>query len=148
MELVELFTKNLSAKQKQYEAIRAVAFQEGTIRKVAERFGYSPQTLRNLVNKALKGELAIFPEVKPGPKGRQTSSEHIALIIALRRQKRINSYQITDELKAKGISVSVRTVERVLSEAGFPKLRRRTLEERGLSKKRNLDPPPFCHAGS
>jgi len=140
MELIELFTKNLSAKQKQYEAIRAVAFQEGTIEKIAGQFGYSPQTLRNLINKTRKRELAIFPEVKPGPKGRQTSDEHLDLVIALRRQKKINSYQITNELKAKGISISARTVERILSDAGFPKLRRRTLEERGLSKKGILVP--------
>lgn len=140
MKVIELFTKNLSAKQKQYEAIRAVAFQEGNIEKIASQFGYSPQTLRNLINKALKGELIVFPEIKPGPKGRQTSDEHLDLIIALRRQQKINSYQIADELKAKGISISVRTVERVLSDAGFPKLRRRTLEERGLSKKGTLVP--------
>jgi len=140
MELIELFTKNLSAKQKQYEAIRAVAFQEGNIEKISSQFGYSPQTLRNLINKALKGELIVFPEIKPGPKCRQISDEHLDLIIALRRQQKINSYQIADELKAKGISISVRTVERILSDAGFPKLRRRTLEERGLSKKGTLIP--------
>jgi len=117
-----------------------VAFQEGTIEKIAGQFGYSPQTLRNLINKTRKRELAIFPEVKPGPKGRQTSDEHLDLVIALRRQKKINSYQITNELKAKGISISARTVERILSDAGFPKLRRRTLEERGLSKKGILVP--------
>lgn len=140
MKLIELFTKNLSAKQKQYEAIRAIAFQDGTISEIANQFGYSPQTLRNLVNKARKGELKIFPEVKPGPKGRQTTYEHSNLIISLRRQKKINSYQIADELKSKGISISVRTVERILADAGFPKLHRRTLEQRGLSKKGTLVP--------
>jgi len=140
MKLVELFTKNLSAKQKQYEAIRAVAFQEGNIDTIANQFKYSPQTLRNLINKAVKGELIIFPDIKPGPKSRQTSTEHLDLIIGLRRQKKINSYQIADELKAKGILISVRTVERILSDTGFPKLRRRTFEERGLSKKGTMIP--------
>jgi len=31
MELIDLFTKDLKPRQKQYEAIRAVAFKEGTI---------------------------------------------------------------------------------------------------------------------
>lgn len=138
MELLELFTKNLSAKQKQYEATRAVAFQEGIIEEIAARFGYSPQALRNLVNKVRKGEHQLFPEVKPGPKSRQTPDEHLEIIITLRRQKKLSSYQIADELKAKGFSIGVRTVERILSDAGFPKLRRRTFEERGLSKKGTL----------
>lgn len=138
MGLIELFTKNLSARQKQYEAIRALAFKEGTIKEIADRFGYTPQALRNLSNKARKGQHRLFPEVKPGPKGRHTPNEHIKTIIKLRRQRKLNSYQITDELKARGVCIGVRTVERILEDAGFPKLRRRTFKELGLSKKGTL----------
>jgi len=138
--LIDLFTKNLPARQKQYEAVRAVAFQEGSMKEIATRFGYSPQTLRNLVNKVHKGEHNLFPEVKPGPKGRHTTDKQVDTIIALRRQNKLSSYQISEQFKAKGISISVRTVERILSDAGFPKLRRRTFEELGLGKKGTLIP--------
>jgi len=140
LKLIKLFTQNLPARQKQYEAIRAVAFQEGNIKEIAARFRYSPQTLRNLVNKVLKGKHDIFPEVKPGPKGRQTPDKYVDTIIDLRRKKKLSSYQISEEFKARGISIGVRTVERILSDAGFPKLRRRTFEELGLSKKGTLIP--------
>ena len=91
MELIELFTKNLTTRQKQYEAVRAVAFQEGSIKEIASKFGYSSQALRNLINKVRKGNHQFFPEVKPGPKGRQTSQDHIEIIIMLRKQQGFSS---------------------------------------------------------
>ncbi len=140
MKLIDLFTKNLKPRQKQYEAVRAVALGEGSMEEIALRFGYSPQSLRNLVNLVGRGEHELFPDIKPGPKGRRISKEDAELIVALRRQKRQSSYEIADELNARGISIGVRTVERVLSDAGFPKLRRRAFGERGISKKGTLLP--------
>jgi transposase len=138
--LIELFTKNLTTRQRQYEAIRAFAFGEGDIEEIASHFGYSPQSLRNLLNLVRKGEHELFPSVKPGPKGRRTPKEVAEYITGLRRKNHLSSYQIAEELKKEGISMGVRTVERVLSDAGFPKLRRRTMEERGFAKKGTLLP--------
>jgi len=135
MELFEFFTKDLKPRQKQYEAIRAVAFKEETIKEVANRFGYTPQSLRTLINRLLNNKHQLFPEVKRGPKGRHTSLGTEKLIIQLRREKMLNSREITEELNQMQISIGVRTVERILSDAGFPKLRRRTNKERGISKK-------------
>jgi transposase len=138
--LIELFTKNLTTRQRQYEAIRAFAFGEGDIEEIASHFGYSPQSLRNLLNLVRKGEHELFPSVKPGPKGRRTPKEVAEYIAELRRKNHLSSYQIAEELKKEGILMGVRTVERVLSDAGFPKLRRRTMEERGFAKKGTLLP--------
>lgn len=140
MQIIDFFTKDLKHRQKQYEAIRAVAFKEGTIKDVAGRFGYTQQSLRTLINRLLNGKHQLFPDVKRGPKGRHTSPEIEKLIIQLRRRKRLNSREITDELNMSHISISVRTVERILSDAGFPKLRRRTNKERGISKEGTLIP--------
>jgi len=140
MELKDLFTKNLKTRQRQYEAVRAVAFEEGSIEEVALRFGYSPQSLRNLVNRVRKGKHELFPEVKPGPKGRRVPEEAAELIVELRRKKGLSSYEIVEELKEQGISIGVRTVERTLSDAGLPRLRRRSFAERGISKKGILLP--------
>jgi len=138
--LNDLFTKNLHARQKQYEALRAIAFGEGDIEEIASRFGYSPQSLRNLLNLVRKGKHEVFPDIKPGPRGRRIPEEVAEYIAELRRKERLSSYQIAGELEKQGISIGVRTVERVLSDAGFPKLRRRTMEERGLAKKGTLLP--------
>lgn len=140
MELTELFRKNLKPRQKQYEAVRAVAFKEGSIEQIALRFGYAPQSLRNLVNQVRKGEYELLPDIKPGPKSRQTPDEVKKIIVALRKQKRLSSYEIRDELKKQDLALGVRTVERILSDAGFPKLRRRTFAERGIGKKGSLLP--------
>ena len=135
MELIDFFTKDLKPRQKQYEAIRAMAFNEGTIEEIAQRFGYTPQSLRTLINRLLRGKHQLFPAIKKGPKGRHISQETAQLIIKLRREKRLNSREITEELNRSYISISVRTVERFLNDAGFPRLRRRTNKERGISKK-------------
>jgi transposase len=140
MELRDYFIKDLPPRQKQYEAIRAVAFCEGAVRDIAERFGYTPQTLRMLINRVVRNKLQLFPDVKKGPKGRHIQSETEKMIIQLRRKKMLNSREITEQLNRSNISISVRTVERILGDAGFPKLRRRTEKERGISKKGMMIP--------
>ena len=145
MNLTELFTQNLSPRQKQYEAIRAVAFNEGTLEEIAFRFGYTPQSLRVLIHRVVSGKQALFPEIKRGPKKRQTSPDTVNSVIRLRRHKRLNSQEIADELTRSDISISDRTIERILADAGFPKLRRRTAKERGIGKKGVLIPQRSAH---
>lgn len=134
MELRDYFIKDLPPRQRQYEAIRAVAFNEATIKDIAERFGYTPQTLRMLLNRLVRDKLQLFPDIKRGPKGRHIPSETEKTIIHLRRKKLLSSMEITEELNRANIAIGVRTVERILTDAGFPKLRRRTDKERGISK--------------
>ena len=134
MKLIDFFTKDLEPRQKQYEVLRALAFEEGTIVEIAKLFGYTPQSLRTSVNRLLSGKHQIFPEIKRGPKGRHISPETVKLISKLRRNKRLNSIEITEELNQSHISISTRTVERVLADSGFPKLLRRTNKEIGITK--------------
>jgi transposase len=140
MDLRDYFTKNLPPKQRQYEAIRAVAFNESAIKDIAERFGYTAQTLRMLINRLVRDKLQLFPDIKRGPKGRHIPSETEKVIIQLRRKKMLNSREITEQLNRSNISIGVRTVERILTDAGFPRLRRRTDKERGLSKEGTVIP--------
>jgi transposase len=140
MELTDFFTKELKPRQKQYEAIRAAAFKEGTIEEVAQRFGYTSQSLKTLINRLLNGKHQLFPDLKKGPKRRHTTSEIVKSVIQLRREKRLNSKEITEKLNLSGTSISVRTVERILADVGFPKLLRRTNKERGISKTGTLIP--------
>src|SRR5208337_3076676 len=140
MALRDYFTKDLPPRQRQYEAIRAVAFNEAAIKDIAERFGYTPQTLRMLINRLVHDKLQLFPDIKRGPKGRHIPSETENVIIQLRRKKMLSSREITEELNRSTISIGVRTVERILTDAGFPKLRRRTDKERGISKEGTVIP--------
>lgn len=135
MRLKGFFTKDLSARQKQYEALRALAFGEGSFPEITRRFGYAAGTLRTLVGKVLNGKHILFPVVKRGPKKRRVSEDIQKMIYTLRRKKRLSSPDITEELKKNNVLVGVRTVERILADAGFPKLHRRSYQEMGISKK-------------
>ena len=110
MELRNYFIKDLPPRQRQYEAIRAVAFNEGTIEDIAARFRYTPQTLRMLINRLVRNKLQLFPDIKRGPKGRRISSETEKMVIQLRRKKMLNSREITEELHQSHIAIGVRTV--------------------------------------
>lgn len=140
MDLIEFFNKNLKPRQKQYEAIRAVAYKEGTLEETAKRFGYATQSLRTLVNRLLRGKHILFPEVVKGPKGRHTPLDTLEMIVQLRRKKRLSSKEIKEQLRQSHISISTRTVERILTDCGFPRLRRRTNKERGISKEGTILP--------
>ena len=135
MKIKDYFTKDLKPRQKQYEALRAVAFAQSSIEETAGHFGYSPQSLRTLISRLLSGKHQLFPDVKTGPKTRHTSENTVELIIRLRREKRLASEEISQELIKDGIPVSTRTVERILKDAGFDKLCRRTDRQRGVNKK-------------
>lgn len=145
MKLINLFTKNLIPAQKQYEAIRAVAFGDGDLNDIVKRFGYKKQSLKTLINRVITGKHRVFPEVKKGPKKRSTSVESINLILNLRRKEKMSSRDIVRKLNNQSIDIGVRTVERILAEAGFSKLRRRTQEERGISKKGTTLPERAVH---
>jgi len=140
MKLINYFTKDLKPRQKQYEALRAVAFQEGKIDEIATCFGYTPQSLKTLVNRLLRGKHQLFPDIKTGPKRRHTAQGTVKVIIRLRRERRLNAKEITEELEKTDRPASIRTVERVLNDAGFPKLHRRTDKQRGISRKGMLIP--------
>ncbi len=68
MRLKNFFTKNLTLRQKQYEVVRAVAFEEGSVEEIAERYRYRPGSLRALISKLLTGQHILFPQVKREPR--------------------------------------------------------------------------------
>jgi transposase len=140
MELKDYFTKDLKPRQRQYEAIRAIAFKEGTIDEIAAHFEYSPRSLNTIINRLLNGKHQLFPDVKTGPKGRRSSKQAVKEIIDLRRKKRLSAKEIAEKLKKSDSPPCTRTVERILQDAGFAKLCRRTDKERGISKKGMLLP--------
>ena len=135
MILKDYFTKDLKPRQRQYEAIRAIAFGESTIDEIAERFDYSPRSLDTMVSKVINGKHILFPDVKTGPKGRRSSKQAVKEIIDLRRKKRLSAKEIAEKLKRSDSPPGTRTVERILRDAGFSKLCRRTGRERAFLKK-------------
>lgn len=85
------------------------------------------------------GKLKLFPDVNKGPRQRRTSVE-IQEEIFNYRKKRYSSPQIHKQLSETGITVSVKTIERILADAGFGKLKRRTFKELGITSKNKIIP--------
>ena len=138
-DLKAFFLTPQSASQRQYEALRAYAFEGLPAKAVAERFGFSEATVYALAHGLRAGRLELFPAKPSGPKGRRVSLEVREQIAQLRKQH-LSVTEIVARLQAEHIGVSARTVERILKEAGFGKLPRRSAAQQGLSKHHTLLP--------
>lgn len=121
--------------QKRYEALRASFVDRLPAKVVAERFGYS-QSYINLLRHQFIHEKIDFSE--PVPEGKIKRRKVDALTrskICNMREHRLSAGEIVQLLSEDGIELSVRTVERVLAEEGYPKLPRRTRLQIGLTVK-------------
>ena len=118
MNLIKFFKKPRSSRQKQYETIRAVVMDKLSPAEAGRMFGYKVNTVNSLLRDVKRGKLIFFPEVKPGPRQRSTSIAVQETIIRYRK-KHLSSPDIHNRLLSEGISVSVRTIERILADFGF-----------------------------
>ena len=128
-----------TASQRQYEALRAYVLEGVSAKEAAERFGFTEATLYVLAPHWRLGQLELFPPKPTGPKGRRVSPAVREQIAQLRKQH-LSVAEIVARLQAKRINVRARTVERILKEAGFSKLPRRSAAHQGLSKNHTLLP--------
>ncbi len=137
---LELFFKNPdSKKQKQYEAIRAFAVDKLSAQEVADKFNYKLSSVYTFIKMTKSGEISFFPTQKNGPKQRHFTFE-IQKQIFRYRNNNLSHTDICELLNKKGINISAQTVSRILSDAGFPKLQRRTNKELGLTVRNKIIP--------
>lgn len=124
------FTKPGSPKQRLYEALRAIFVEGQKAQEVADRFGYTTNTLYVLVSHFRSGKLGpFFVEGKPGPKSRPKRDPVRDTALSLRKRN-YSIYDIARILKEQGHHLSPRSVWEILREAGFSRLPRRLEEER------------------
>lgn len=121
--------------QRRYEALRASFVERLPNKIVADRFGYSPSYVRLLRHQFKHGKIDLSEPNPEGKAARRRVSAKTRTKIIEYRQKELSSGQITELLSEEGIEISVRTVERVLAEEGFPKLPRRTRVRIGMTVK-------------
>lgn len=138
------FKKPASPKQKQYEAIRAIVIDGKPIEVAAKRYGYKAGTIYSLLRDARAGKIELFPAVKKGPRQKRTNPEIQDKIIEYRKM-RLSTPDIQDRLAEETIRISSRTVERILTDAGFRKLQRRTNKELGKTIKNKIIPERSEH---
>ena len=134
-DLAELFRKPESRTHLQYEALRAHFLEGLEAGTVAERFGYSLGSFRNLCTK-LRGNpdlSAFFAERKPGPKANPEEPLRLRRdrrILELRRTAALSVGEISRKLGKEGMPAGTTTVQRVLRRNGIGKLPRRSPGER------------------
>ena len=121
--------------QRRYEALRASFVERLPIRIVAERFNYSPEYVRLLRHLFRQGKIDFSEPVPEGKVARRRIDSAMRQKIRNWREQKLAAGEITECLSEDGHDISVRTVERVLREEGFPKLPRRTRLKMGITVK-------------
>src|SRR3989304_967200 len=129
------FTKPIHEWQKRYEALRASFVDRWPAAAVAERFGYSAAYIHFLRHQFTTGKIDFSEPVSEGSAARYRVTAETRRKIRAWREKELSAGEIAQLLSEDGVDVSVRTVERVLAEEGFPKLPRRTRLKIGLTVK-------------
>jgi len=142
--LADYFKKPGSPRQRQYETIRAIAIDGESIKVVAKRYGYKISTIYSLLRDAKAGKTELFPSIKKGPQKKRTKLKVQMKIIELRKMN-LSAPDIQDRLAEESIEISSRTVERILKDAGFGKLKRRTNKELGKTVKNKIIPERSEH---
>ena len=139
IDLKLFFLRPVPKKQKQYEAVRAFVVDGLFAQEVADKFDYKLSTVYTFIKNAKSGNLNFFPEQKKGPKQRRASFEIQKKIFRYRNQN-LSHLDICERLNEEGTEISAQTVARILSDAGFTKLQRRTNKELGLTVKNKIIP--------
>jgi transposase len=124
------FLTPASAKQRQYEALRAYFVEGRTSREVARDFGYSAGSFQVLCHHFRREtDPVFFVSPRPGPRDQPKKSAAHDLIVELRKRN-YSVYEISESLKERGLSLSPTAVREVLKVEGFAPLPRRADEER------------------
>ena len=138
-DLLAFFSTPRSPGQRQYEALRAYAMEGLSAKQAASRFGFTEKTLFALAHDLRTGKLDLFPKKSKGPRDRRVTPYVRDRACQLRNEE-LSVAQIVKRLGQESIGVSPSTVERIVKDAGFARLKRRTASRRGLSTKNTLLP--------
>src|SRR6201997_2464817 len=119
-----------TARQRQYEALRAFFMDQIGSAEAARRFGYSPGAFRVMCHAFRRGELSEFfipahSRAREQPRKSRAHEQIIAL-----RKRNYSVYEISQALKEQGMALSATAVREVLANEGFAPLPRRLDEER------------------
>ena len=126
----DYFLTPASAKQRQYEALRAFFVEGRPSREVARAFGYSTGSFQVLCHHFRRETHPVFfVSPRPGPRDQPKKSAARDLIVELRKRN-YSVYEISESLKERQLSLSPTAVREVLKVEGFAPLPRRADEER------------------
>jgi len=129
------FTNPINDWQRRYEALRASFVERLPAKVVADRFGYTVTYIHLLRHQFINEKIDFSEPVPEGKVSRRRVNAELREKIRHWRENRLSAGEITQLLSEEGVEISVRTVERILAEEGFPKLPRRSRLKIGLTVK-------------
>ena len=143
-----VFLQPTSAKQRQYEALRAYYVDERPVAEVARAFGYSPGAFHVLCHHFRRQAAPVFfAAPRPGPRAQPKKSAAREAIITLRKRNH-SIYDISAALKERQLALSPTAVREVLKAEGFAALPRRLDEERPARPQPTVEPVADARAFS
>ena len=134
------FLEPATAKQRQYEALRAFYIDEEPSAAVAARFGYRPGSFRMLCHEFrhdLRREFFLSSHPGPVPAARNNPARD--RVVALRKLNH-SIYEISELLRVEKIRLSPSAVREILRQEGFAALPRRLDEERPERPRPTVEP--------
>lgn len=117
----DYFVNPTTPAQRRYEALRAYLHDDQPAEQVAEKFDYTPATVRQLASELRAGRLALFADARPGPKGPRKQPKIRQRVLQLRARD-LSITAIADILTDEGMPVSHDTVWQVLQSEGLERL--------------------------
>jgi len=127
------FTEELAPLHKKYLALRDFFVEGLNAAQVADKHGYTISTVYSMTRdfrQELNGqEDPFFKAVKIGRKPIDHKGEIAVLVVSLRK-KYLSVPDIQVALDARGISLTIYTIEKILTDEGFARLPRRDKQER------------------
>ena len=124
------FLEPASAKQRQYEALRAYFVEGRPSAEVAKAFGYTESTFHVMCHDFRRDpDPVFFVTPRKGPHAQPKKSAARDLAIKLRKENH-SIYEISEALKEQGVSLGATAVRELLKAEGFSALPRRLDEER------------------
>jgi transposase len=136
----EFFADPQDPTQRRYEALRAFLFEGRSSSEVADRFGYSPQTVTTMVRDFRAGRRDFFVAPRPGPKTAPAKQAARDRVIELRQTHGLSIDEITRVLAREDTPLNRTGVSEILVEEGLPRLWRRPEHERGVPVARDRLP--------
>jgi hypothetical protein len=134
------FLEPRSARQRQYEALRAYFVEGHPSCEVARQLGYTPGSFQILCHRFRRDpDPVFFTSPRPGPRTQPKKSAARDLIVALRKQNH-SIYEISEELQRAHRPLSPTAVREVLKAEGFAALPRRFDEERPQRPRPTVEP--------
>jgi hypothetical protein len=126
----DFFLQPASARQRQYEALRAYFVEGKGSADVARSFGYTSGTFHVMCHHFRREPSPVFfVSPQPGPRSQPKKSAARDLIVELRKANH-SVYEISEKLRERGTRLSPTGVREVLKAEGFAALPRRLDEER------------------